>query len=321
MSKYLQQFAIVMLIFLFASKPVWSQNNELYLFIDSTTIIGKISDNQVFTSETKIEYRLQGNTIYVGDSALKQQILFLVNAKDILSNKTGLVYQNDAKTIQYITRKSSFFLGDHPIDEDHERLLTINTETDSSFTVINGITGESIGFITGKFTNQAQVVVAAHVYIKHYHLDDQVNEVMRQLEPDSNFAGDAYLRPLLDHSVYYEWVWDGSTLKPAWGYRPEDEWVFDGKYLKPAWSSNPQSEWIWDGSLLKPFWDSGVNQQWLWKDNILKPFWDSNPDLMWILEDGIMRPMWNFDMSQQWVVDGQIPLPIIAFVVLGMADQ
>jgi len=321
MLKILREVALLIVLMFITSQIVYSQNDEVFLFIDSTTIIGKISDNQVFTSETNIAYTLQGNTIYAGDTATKQQLLFLVNAKDILSNKTGLVYQNDAKTIQYITRKSSFFLGDHPIDEDNERLLTFEQVNDSITTVYNGITGKAIGFITGKLNKQVIIVVAAHAYIKHYHLDEEVQQIVQQLQPDTLFTGEAIMRPLLEHSLYYEWVWDGKTLKPLWGYRPEDEWTFDGKYLKPAWSSDPQSEWVWDGSTLKPFWESGVEQQWVWIDNTLKPFWDSNPDLMWKLEDGIMRPMWNFDMTKQWVVEGQIPLPIVALIVMGKADR
>ncbi len=321
MLKILRAVALFIVLFFITCQIAVAQNDDIFLFIDSTTIIGKISDNQVFTSETNIAYTLQGNTIYAGDTAIKQQLLFLVNAKDILSSKTGLIYQNDAKTIQYITRKSSFFLGDHPIDEDHERLITMDKTNDSVTIVYSGISGESIGFITGRFKNQAEIAVAAHTYIKHYQLDEQVKQVMQILQPDSIFSGEAYMRPLLEHSLYYEWVWDGKTLKPLWGYRPEDEWTFDGKYLKPAWSSDPQSEWVWDGSTLKPFWESGVEQQWIWKDNMLKPFWDSNPDLMWTLEDGIMRPMWNFDMTKQWVVEGQIPLPLVALIVIGKADR
>lgn len=321
MLKILRAVALFIVLFFITCQIAVAQNDDIFLFIDSTTIIGKISDNQVFTSETNIAYTLQGNTIYSGDSAVKQQLLFLVNAKDILSSKTGLVYQNDAKTIQYITRKSSFFLGDHPIDEDNERLLSMEMKNDSTVIVINGITGAPIGFINGKFNNQADIVMAAHMYIKHFKLDEQVNRIMQQLLPDTPVFGDAYMRPVLEHSLYYEWVWDGKILKPLWGYRPEDEWSFDGKYLKPLWTSDPQSEWVWDGSILKPFWDSGVDQQWSWKDNSLKPFWDSNPDMMWLLEDGIMRPMWNFDLSRQWEVEGQMPLPLITLIVIGKADR
>lgn len=321
MLKLPQYFLVILILFCFGAKSIYGQSSDIYLFIDSTTIIGKISDNQVFTSETNVAYTMRGNTIYNGDTTTTQQILFLVNAKDILSKKTGLVYQSDSKTIQYITRNSAFFLGDHPIDENLEKLLWMEPLNDSIITVYSGPEGKNIGFISGKFTEQVQIVAAAHMYIKHYHLDDQVNAQMSALIDVNLGSGKAYIRLANEYAPYFEWVWDGQILKPAWGYRPEDEWSFDGKYLKSVWSADPQSEWVWDGSILKPFWESGVENQWVWKDGNLKPFWDSNPDLMWILDGDIMRPMWTFDPARQWQVEGAFPLPLIAFVVLGKADR
>lgn len=316
------RFAILLfMVSFFVHLPVFAQNEDIYLFIDSTTIIGKITENQIFTSPTNIDYTLQGNSIYQGDTTSRQQLLFLVNAKDILSKKTGLIYQNDSKTIQYITRNSTFYLGDHPLDEENEDLLSIEIKNDSLYQVFSGIDGKQIGTIEGRFANQVQIVAAAHMYIKHYGLDDQVNVIMSSLTQNNNSEGLAYMRPANEYLPYYEWVWDGKVLKPAWGYRPDDEWSFDGKYIKPLWSADPQSEWIWDGGTLKPFWDAGVEQQWIWKDNLLKPFWDSNPDLQWIFEEPYLRPMWSFDPTKQWVIEGDFPLPLMALIALGKADR
>lgn len=316
------RFAILItIVSIFVHQPVFTQNKDIYLFIDSTTIIGKITENQIFTSPTNIDYTLQGNSIYQGDTISRQQLLFLVNAKDILSKKAGLVYQNDSKTIQYITRNSIFYLGDHPLDEENEDLLSIVIKNDSLYHVFSGIDGNQIGTIEGRFANQVQIVAAAHMYIKHYQLDDQVNVKMSSLTLNNNSGGLAYMRPANEYLPYYEWVWDGKVLKPAWGYRPDDEWSFDGKYIKPLWSADPQTEWIWDGGTLKPFWDAGVEQQWIWKDNMLKPFWDSNPDLQWIFEEPYLRPMWSFDPTKQWVIEGDFPLPLMALIALGKADR
>lgn len=322
MQKRLRKLLLVFYCFIATAQPVFSQQNDIYLFIDSTTIIGKISDNKVYVSETEVAYRVQGNLIFEGDSTAKAQILFSVNAKNILSNKVGLIYENDFKTIQYITQKSTFYLGDYPIDKEHEKLLSIETKNDSLFEVISGIDGNRIGTIEGKFTSQAEIVAAAHVYIKHYRLDAAVHAAMRLLTADSTAGGGyGYVRPYVDRGPYYEWVWDGHTLKPAWGYRPEDEWEFDGKYLKPAWSADPQAEWVWDGTILKPSWENSLQNQWIWDNGMLKPFWDSNPDLQWKLEDGVMRPMWNFDQFRQWQVEGDVPLPILTLIIIGKADR
>ena len=321
MNKIVRYQLMVFVASLLLTNLTNAQNGNIYLFIDSTTIIGNISDNKVYVSETEIAYTIQGNIIYARDTNSRQNMLFTVNAKDILSKKVGLIYQNDAKTIQYITQNSEFFLGDHPIDKENEKLCTFEKINDSVLNVYEGITNTYIGVAQGKFTSQVQLVMAAHLYIKHFSLDEKVRAKMQSLEPEVGMPVQSYIRPYLDHGPYYEWVWDGKILKPAWGYRSEDEWSFDGKYLKPVWSADPQSEWIWDGNMLKPFWDSGVQNQWSWTDNVLKPFWDSNPDLMWTIEGDIVRPMWKFDQELQWQVEGDVPLAIITLIILGKADR
>ncbi len=319
-----KKFRLLLLFILLITgtlQKVLGQNQDIYLFIDSTTIIGKISDKEVFVSETEVGYIVQGNLIFSGDSTAIGQLLFSVNAKDILSKKVGLVYQNDMSTIQYITQNSAFFLGDYPLDKEHEKLLTIEKINDSVFNVRRGTDATLIGTIEGKFNSQVQIVMAAHLYIKHFELDVAVRRVMRSLEKDTTASGYGYIRPVFDRGPYFEWIWDGETLKPAWGYRPEDEWKFDGKYLKPVWSADPQAEWVWDGSMLKPSWESGVQDQWKWEGSLLKPFWDSNPDLQWTLDGDIVRPMWNFDPLLQWQIEGQVPLPVLTLLIIGKADR
>lgn len=309
------------ILFLSAFKIAVAQSADIYLFIDSTTIIGKISENKLYTGPEEVAYSLSGNILYVGDSATRTSMLFLVNAKDMLHTKTGVILQADGSTVQYIAMQNSFFLGDHPIDKEREKLLSFSVINDSVTEVYSGISGQLIGVVEGKLTTQVQIVAAAHQYIRHYHLDDSVHAIMAQFSDIMITDGKSYIHPKLDMGPYYEWVWDGQTLKPMWGYRPEDEWSFDGKYLKPVWSADPQSEWVWDGSVLKPFWESGVDKQWLWDKNLLKPYWDSDPDLQWVFDENLWRPMWRFNDAEEWVVEGTIPVPVAAIVILGMADR
>lgn len=295
--------------------------SQVYFFIDSNTIIGNILNNQVYVSETEIAYTLQGNIIFEGDSKSTDQILFTVNAKDILSKKVGLVYQSDAKTIQYLTQSGEFFLGDHPM-YDYKKLVYFKTINDSVHEIYSGVNEALLGVVEGRFQSQVEIVMAAHLYIRHYHLDEIVKQQIElNAGSDSTGAGYSLIRPLLDRGAYYVWEWDGKTLKPAYGYRPEDEWKFDGRYLQPAWSLDPQNEWEWDGKILKPTWDNSAANQWLWENEILKSFWNPDPDLTWIREENIIRPMWDFNTSLQWEITGDIPLPIIALVILGKADR
>lgn len=307
-------------ILLGISTGLFSQS-PIYFFIDSNTIIGNLLNNQVYVSETEIAYTLQGNIIFKGDSKSTDNILFTINAKDILSKKVGLVYQNDAKTIQYLTQNGEFFFGDHPMYDD-KKLVAFKTVNDSLFEIYSGIDQKLLGVVEGKFESQVQIVMAAYMYIKHFHLDELVKEQIEiNTGNDSITDGFSMISPLIDRGPYYVWEWDGKTLKPSFGYRPEDEWKFDGRYLQPAWSLDPQSEWEWDGKILKPTWDNSAENQWIWEGDILKSFWDPNPDLTWKLEDGVVRPMWNFNSSMQWEIQGNIPLPVIALVILGKADR
>lgn len=294
----------------------------IYLFIDSVTIIGKISGNKVFISESTVGYTLQGNTIFKGPTTDKQDILFTTDLRDPFSKRAGVVYQSDTKTAEYIALRNAVYLGDFPIDKNNDRLLTFDALNDSTFRVVSGIDSAELGIIKGRISTAAEFVVAAHLYISHYDLAGKLNsgQAVQRGEVDIP-EGVATIRPLYDRGPYYEWEWDGHTLKPAWGYRPDDEWTFDGQYLKPAWNMDPQAEWIWDGKVLKPYWETTSQNQWIWDNDVLKPYWDSDPDKMWTLEDGIMRPMWNYTPELEWQVDGDIPLPVIALVVLGFADR
>lgn len=312
---------VLLLVIVLCTSGLHAQS-DIYLFIDSTTIIGKISDKRVYTGPSEIAYTLAGNMIYSGDTATRTTSVFAVDAKDILGNKTGVVFQADGKTVQYIIMKSSVYLGDHPVDKDNDILLTLQAQNDSILLVTHGWYPDSIlGVIEGRFTSQVQIVAAMHLYIRHYALDDAVRAHLQVLAAGSLGAAGGLIHPTYDRGPYFEWIWDGEVLKPYWGFRPEDEWTFDGKYLKPVWSADAQSEWVWDGQIMKPFWNQNVEQQWIWRDGQLKPFWDSNPDLQWILEEGTMRPMWRFNTLEEWTISGDVPLPVIALVVLGYADR
>lgn len=297
--------------------------NTIYLFIDSVTIIGSINEGKVYTSESTIAYSVQGKIIYEGNIIDQKHIAYIVDVADFFSKKTGVVYQPDGKTVEYICQKSELFLGDYPINKLYERLLFMEKKSDSIIEVLHGIDEQKIGSIEGKNISTAELLAAAHLYIKHYQIDEDVSEIVAHkldIEANQSPAGGT-IRPLYGNNFYQEWSWDGNTLKPTYGYRNEDEWTFNGKYFQPVWGMDPQSEWVWENNILKPSWNKDSENEWIWDENVLKPFWDSNPDKMFLYEDGIVRPYWSFDQNAQWEVEGDLPLPVIAFVVLGIANR
>lgn len=298
-----------------------AQGNEILLFIDSNTVIGRISNNDVFISENEIGYTIQGNIIFNGTSMLANDILFIINAKDVLGKKAGIIYQNDSKTVQYITQYGSFFFGDYPIDKQTETLLYLVQQDESTLVVYDGLNNSNLGHISGTGFNSPRLAIAAHLYIVHYGLDLAAGRLIDSLNSIENQFMGGLIRPVYSDNAYFDWIWDGKTLKPVSGNRPEDEWKFDGRYLKPVWNLDPRSEWIWENNILKPFWDNNVELQWIWEENTLRPFWAPNPDRIWVLEEEIIRPMWNYDQNIQWKIEGEVPLAIVAMVVLGFADR
>ncbi|MBC8172976.1 MAG: hypothetical protein H7X71_03625, partial [Chitinophagales bacterium] len=303
-------------IFLSISSFCFAQQNEALLFIDSTTIIGNIKGDKVYVSETDIAYALQGKIIYQGERMDAEHMLLIADVKDFFSKKTGIVYQSNGKSVQYITQKQAVYLGDYPINIYYERVLFVEQKNDSLILVFDGITEKQIGFIEGKNMTSTQLISALHLYIKHYDLDRKVKKIADEklAEELALQTAGGTIRQKYGNNIYYEWVWDGIILKPAWGNRLEDEWKFDGKYFQPSWSLDPQSEWSWENGMLKPSWDNTAQNQWIWDGNILRPFWETNPDKMYVMEDNVLRPYWSYDPSLQWEIEGSIPLPVIALV-------
>ncbi|HET8963079.1 MAG TPA: hypothetical protein VFM99_04235 [Chitinophagales bacterium] len=314
--------SLIVIIFISTCFQLIGQtSNELFLFIDDSTIIGKISGNNVQTSENSIDYTLQGNIIFKGESKKTTDILFVINAKDVLGKKAGIVYQNDSKTVQYISIKGNFYFGDYPIQEELDKLLSLEKLNDSTILIKSGINDSVLGEIRGKSFNTPKLIIAAHIYIMHFELDQQVIHQIQQFSESSGSSLGGIIRLLNNSNYYFEWQWDGKTLQPLNGSRPEDEWKFDGKYFRQVWNLDPQNEWVWENNILKPSWDSNPETQWYWENNTLRKYWTPEPENTWVLDENIIRPMWNYNPNAEWEIIGEVPLPVIAMIILGIADR
>jgi hypothetical protein len=230
------------------------------------------------------------------------------------------VYEKDTKTIRYITRKGGVFLGDHPVDEINERMLDFVADTTDTYSVLHGLSGDTLGMVQGPGITAIDLIAAAHLYIVAYNLDQAVVQRMEQMAVTSlQIASGGIMYPYVDNGMRLHYEWDGRTLKKMVNGFPTGEWLFDGHRIQATMSIGAGGEWTWEGGILKPSWDNEPTLQWTWNDNILQPYWDGNPDKMWILDGNAMRPMWNADPNLQWVVEGEIPSPLIALIALGIA--
>lgn len=313
----------ILFIYVFSSFILKAQTaeNTLLLFIDESTIIARFDGNDVYTSDRTIGYTLQGNIVFQGNEKNTSDILLIINAKDILGKKAGIIYQNDSKTVEYITLNGNVFYGDYPIDEQNDKLLYFRKVSDSTIEVFSGLTDSLIGKIEGKPINAPRLALAAHLYIQYYELDQLVIRRLQELQNQTISTNGGTIQLAYTDDPYYRWIWDGKTLRPFLGNRPQAEWTFDGRYFKQPWNLDPRNEWVWENDILKPSWDNNVELQWIWENNTLRSFWAPIPEKTWIYEDGIIRPMWNYRPELEWEITGNVPLPVIALVVLGIADS
>jgi hypothetical protein len=311
---------LLTLISIFSLFSTLAQDSSIYILDKEAYLLGKISNHQVFTGPQEITFTLRGNTIFAGEDPENGEIVFLYRGDDLFSRKAGLVYEKDTKTIRYITRNGGVFLGDHPIDEINERMLDFVADTPDTYSVLNGLSGDTLGMVQGPGITAIDLIAAAHLFIVTYNLDQAVADRLEQMAVASlQIASGGIMYPYVDNGMRLLYEWDGRTLKKMVNGFPTGEWRFDGHRIQATMTIGTGSEWTWEGGILKPSWDNEPTLQWTWNDNILQPYWDGNPDKMWILDGNTMRPMWNADPTLQWVVEGEIPSPLIALVALGIA--
>ncbi len=297
------------------------------LFVDSTSIIGRWSEGQLFSAPDQISHTLMGNTLYEGNTSQRGSMLYLIGITDPYSRKDQYVYFEDGREIAFSMTRGQLFLGEVR-ESDLELLLSIQEDIPGYINVFSGLDNVYLGTlaVSNGPLRPAELFACLHYYILHYDLDRQVNTRIERYYPQSGDTSDGgmgsgIMKPYMFEDPYYEWQWDGKTLKPVWGIRAEDEWSYDGKYIRPLFGLVSRQEWVWDGRILKPYWSPEPANQWIWDRNILRRFWNGRAEEEWILEDGILRPHWGADPTRTWIIEGNMPLPLIAMIVLGVSDR
>jgi len=298
------------------------------LFVDSTTIIGQFQDGTLYTGPEEVAFNLVGNTLYEGNSTAREAMVYLVGILDPFGKKDQYVYFSDGTEIAFTMGRGLLYFGELS-DPDLETLLRVVPLEQGFWEIRSGINDQSLGVLAveGEL-RAAEWFTCLHQYVLHYNLDRQVNARIAALYPgigtgtgaDSMPVG-GRMRLYLDGNPYYEWEFDGKILKPVWGIRSDDEWSYDGQYIRPVFGLVSRQEWVWDGRMLKPYWSPEPANQWIWDNGILRRFWNNNPDEEWRLQDGLVGPHWSQDPTRTWVVEGNFPLPLVALIVLGIADR
>lgn len=303
-----------------------AQQSQILLFVDSSDIIGQISDDKLLVGPRQVAFSLQGNTLYSGDSKNFEDALLFIGVTDIFSKKRQEILFPNSKDVAYTIRKGVLYLGERSAYDDLEQLLRVEPTEQGYFAVYSGIDNSYLGTIASdRQIRPAEFIAALHRYVLHYNLDRQVNALLQaQLNTDSQIrvSSGGTIRPAWGNNPYMEWTWDGQFLKPSWGIRAEDEWKFDGKFIRPQYGTVSREEWVWDGQILKKYWSGDTELQWIWDRSSLRPYWDANTGTEYIFfDDGTIGPRFNRDPYRTWIIEGDVPRPIIAMVILGFADR
>jgi len=311
-------FFFICLLSTFLFLPAQAQENWVIQYRGQN--IFHYQNHQLSDSSGQILFSTKVNLIFSGASNRNEDILYLVSSKDILSRETGNVYSSDMREVFYTMKKGHFYLGDQ---FDKTRLLfTLKGNSRFILGVFDGQTDSFLVKISGKEWSNTGLISGLIALNQYFGMDEKVLAAkpdIRDYADEGNIIGS--IRPAWHDDYQAEWSWDGHVLKPAWGNRPEDEWTFDGKSLRPYWDYNINQEWKWDGHFLKPAWNQNTDLIFEWDGQLLRPYWEFRMEDEWIIENGRARAKWSADSNREWIIEGDMPIPVIALIILGFADR
>jgi hypothetical protein len=308
---------IFFILFLLAAR-LYSQDESGVIYDNAGHKVFSLESHQLRDSTGKIIFTINGNILFKGDSQEKEDIVYLLRLKDVMGKQIGEVYDASMSEILFTVKKGQVYIGDTRFED---RKLLIFRQDGNTVKFMDGQSGKQLGY--GSFNDISGSEMMA-IFLGYYTLNMFGEETRQQLEvlrEISDFYIKTLIKPRYDATFYFEWVWDGRLLKPRWGNRPEDEWIFDGTYLRPYWGAAIDQEWVWDGKFLKPAFQAPEEFTFIWDGYTIRPYWEYDSNAEWIIEDGIARLKFDTDFRKEWIIDGEVPIPVIAIIILGIADR
>ena len=299
-------FWIVLLLF-FGSRGF---AGDLVVKDSSGITLVHVKNNQVYQGDSGIQVlNIRGNIIYRGKSGFRDSMYLLVQGQEYFKKKITNVYRGNATDQVYLLRKGRSYLGDL-INRDK---LLFEVEADSNvYTIYSGLDGRVIGEVIGEEPSIAQWALITDVFNRVYKLDQQLAEAYQPRRLTDAVGA----MVLLGTAGMEIWEWDGETLRLSSGFAVSS-WSYDGQYIQKEWDIGRQHEWVWDGSVLKPYWNQDVKFQYMVTESYIKPFWNDDPSKEWTISDNEVFPTWGMYHTRRWRIEGEMPLPLIAMIVLG----
>lgn len=301
------------------SPLLWAQESAR-VFDNEGQLLFSYQDDQILSRDNEVLFTLSGNIVFYGDSREKEDFAYLIREKDVFDKRLGYIYDATGANVLFSVHKGNFYFGTGRFND--QLLLEMDFSNSMRVLMVDGQEDDTIGYsIASSLTGQAWCAI-----FLTWMESGKVGERLRleqELEEQARTGDDIVGRMKLewDSGFYYEWEWDGKRIRPRWGNRPEDEWVFDGETLMPYWGNSVQDEWEWDGQYLKPAWGEVPELTFIWDSSSFRPFWEYREDMDWVIEESLAYPKWDRSYEREWTIEGTIPVPVIAIVVLGIADR
>ena len=282
-------------------------------------VLLSLQDNQL-TAGDSVVFSLRNNLIFNGDSYRNEDLLFLLKTDDVFSRENGYIYNNNKSKIIFSMKSGIFYLGNER--RESTELIYVEKIDENTVNLINTTDDKVVAIFKGKDYQNTELVASILATAYGLGMVDSLRKKTDVTFYTQPTGEKAIIKPFFNAPAYFEWEWDGRILRPRWGSRPEDEWIFDGKYLRPYWGTAAREEWVWDGKMLKPYWQHIPQLEFIYEDGHIYPFWEYRANDDWVFEEDKIRPKWSHDLRKQWIIEGgPVPIPILAIIVLGIADR
>lgn len=289
---------------------MFDNNNQTVYFLRNGTVEDSIG---------RVIYTISGNTVFHGDSRERNRIAYLIKSRDVFAREIGYIYAPDGTEVLFTIHKGRFFYRTGRFQD--QLLLTMDNNFARQVVMKDGKSGEKTATAIGTNLTNTDLVALFLAWADQAPIQETIRQKQHVQEEALNQNVKGIIKLNHANRWYHEWEWDGRVLKPRWGARPEDEWIFDGEIFRPYWGRHITEEWKWDGTELKPFWEDIPALTFTWDGHSIKPMWDYREEDDWIITDSLAYPRWNRHIKFEWRIEGEVPIPVIAMVILGFADR
>lgn len=289
-----------------------------FVFLSDTTKLFFVSDNEIYSPDKEqLLYFQKGNIFFNGSTDERSNIFLLSTSMNIASEKNEMLYEKDNREPYLSFSKNKFYAIANSQSGQSELTELLYVEKVKKWLAFYSSHNDSLlAYYNYDSLSPSVAVIVAYTLVKKFELDKKNSAPP---PTSTQFSSYATIKPAWGNPMDNEWIWDGNLLRPRWNIDPRLAWTFDGETIKPYYGNNIYAQYSWDGETLKPIWRSSRGREWIYDGRLMKPAWDTDWANQYKIENGVVQPWSNVHSEREWRVDGNLPIPLIMFVISGMA--